>query len=873
MFDEPRAPVRPSIPPLAWGAVGLWCGVTAAEGLSWRAWLDGVAFDLSRLVLMLGTCLIIGLTLRRKSGAVMMTMGWAVGLMLASLFWVGWHGDALALTRAGGTRWVAEARTDPRSGRFGERSEVQLETAGKALRLSVAWPEGEAPESGRRVEFFGAVASPGTDEFARRQHQSGVCGSISARQVKNVAWHRSARGLVGPMRGQALEAVSHVQGSGGDLLQGIVLGDRRRLRGTQTESDFRTTGLSHLVAVSGSHLAVVACLIAWALGALRVRRSAVAAAVVSILGLYVVTTGVQPSAVRAWAMAAVGLSAGLSGRRNDSISALSAAASIALVTWPPVAFDLGFRLSVVSVAGLVVFNRLTTAWAKAAVPRAAGALVAPIALTLTAQMATLPMTVAIFSAISLIAPLANLIVGPLVSLIVVVGLVGTVVHAVVPVVGVALLRFAGAIGGFAAYVAGVLSRVPYASVPLGSAGGWYIGAAFAAMGALWFWWPVPRRRHARAVALASIVLCVAVALGPPAPGGVSIVMLDVGQGDAILIRDGRHAALIDTGPDVAALRSALARHGVRRLDALILTHLHADHVAGTEALVGLVPVERVLVAEGAAGEALRSVAGLRSSVEEVRAGAVMRVGDAHLTVVSPSHRVEDGSENSASVVVLMQAPGMTALLTGDAEADVLDPLASSGVLGDIDVLKVGHHGSAGAVSAECLETLRPELALVSVGEANRYGHPVASTIDLLELSGTKVLRTDRGGDVTVRTRGGSVVYTLSRRGVSLGPYATLTLVAASGDSNRRRGAHEPDHVRPQTAVSDLERSGVSASACTRKASISCCGGRGYRFQLRGLRGRVSVRRYDSCRVQHLPLRLRAPPRCGAERREALERRT
>ncbi|PKQ15937.1 MAG: DNA internalization-related competence protein ComEC/Rec2 [Actinobacteria bacterium HGW-Actinobacteria-7] len=858
---------------MAWMALGLWVGSAWSESISWYSWCLASGIELRGLlpvVVVVAVSVVVGVT-RRWLGLVLLAAGLIAGLMAGQLYWARWAHDARVLDAADSRGWDAEVVSDPRQGRFSERSEVLVKMPHGSARVSVSWPDGPPPEAGRQVRFFGVMKMAGVDEFGRRSHQSGVCASVSARAVRDYGWHRGLRGLVGPVRTRAREVTGRVPGPGGALLDGVVLGDRRRLAGTQAESDFRTTGLTHLVAVSGSHLVVVAALLTWFLGVARVPRVPSRLLVITIVGLYVITTGVQASAVRAWAMAGVATGASLSGRRADGLGAVCVAIVAAVAAWPPVAFDLGFQLSVLAVAGLVTFSRLAAAWTAAAIPRAFAPLAPPIALTLTAQAVTMPLTVSTFGAWSMISPVANLLAGPLVSGVLTLGLVGVALSRVAAPAGELVLHLSGSLGALTATVASRLAAVPYASIPLGALSSVAVVAIAGAVVAVWAWWPAPRKRGARGAAVVACAFSILVAIGPPAPGGISLVVLDVGQGDAILVRDGPRALLVDTGPDAASLRAALARFGIRRLDALALTHAHEDHTGGTAALVRAIPVGRVLTARGAAAPLREILSGLDAPVSEVQAGARLRLGDVDVEVVSPPGPVSDPSENNSSLVLLVRAKGFQALLTGDAESEVLEPLAASGAVGDIDVLKVGHHGSADAVSPPSLAVLRPEVALISVGAGNRFGHPVASTVTLLESSGSRVLRTDRAGDLVISVGTRRWRLETRGRGTVAGSCATLAEASFNRRATSPKGAHEYLYNRSQADLSDHQRAGVLAAACPGQAQGSRLGSRGHRLQLRGVRGRECLSGRDHGGLQHLAVCVRAPPGGGTQRREALER--
>lgn len=244
--------------------------------------------------------------------------------------------------------------------------------------------------------------------------------------------------------------------------------------------------------------------------------------------------------------------------------------------------------------------------------------------------------------------------------------------------------------------------------------------------------------------------------------GTSIVMLDVGQGDSFLIKSRGSTLLIDTGNNPKKLLSGLARHGVNHLDGIVISHADDDHCGCLADLRGVVSVDSVFVAKGfgslgtdKAEDMLKHAESLSSAtgVHELAVDDVITVGSVSFRVISPDGLTDEG-ENDDSVC-LMAATDLNndgigewrALFTGDAESEVLDSLYEKGALEDIDILKVSHHGAKAALDNELMDALKPEIALISVGERNRYGHPAANTISLLESCNVGVFRTDLQGDV------------------------------------------------------------------------------------------------------------------------------
>ncbi|NTU70203.1 MAG: DNA internalization-related competence protein ComEC/Rec2 [Coriobacteriia bacterium] len=753
--DAKIRPFRPSISPLVWVALTLWGGIWVGQWLQWEAYC-GRPLPVEWVVLCAALLVPVVAMLVRTGRlvAVVCVLALFAGATLGWLQWGVWARGAAMLSASAPTQFQVEVLGDESVSDFGSSSECRLLTgAARGARVVMQWPEGAVPPLGSSVSAYGHFKAAPVDARGARLSRDCAVGYVRARALREVTWAPTIRGALGPLRLWASRKLGEVPGAGGALLAGVVLGDRRRLAGTEADTDFRTTGLTHVVAVSGSHLVVVAAVAGWLLGMAGLGRVPRGLGVALVVGAYVVLSGVQPSAVRAWVMAVSAATAWAVGRRTDGGSVLAVAAGGILLTAPSAAFDLGFQLSVAAVAGLVFLGRLVEEWACVVTGRRLEWLAAPVALTLAATLATAPITVGVFGMLSLVSPLANVIVGPLVSGALVGGLLALAGSALSGALGAALLKLASLPAHLSVWVAHRLASLPFAAVA--TAMPWTASAACLCAAALvWAIWPSPTRFRARVAAACIGVACVGLAIGPPAPRGLSITMLDVGQGDAILLRDGGRSLLVDAGPSSGAMREGIARAGVRRLDALVVTHLHADHYGGMGGLAGVVDVGAVFAPEGALDApsdfsmAAAELVG-EDDVSTLRAGRELVLGATTVRVLWPMDSVDDPAENSASVVLLVRRGTFECVLTGDAESDVLDTLVGSAAIGDVDVLKVGHHGSRGAASPESLRIMSPLVALISVGAGNRFGHPTPEMLSLLQAAHARIIRTDESGDVTL----------------------------------------------------------------------------------------------------------------------------
>jgi competence protein ComEC len=371
-----------------------------------------------------------------------------------------------------------------------------------------------------------------------------------------------------------------------------------------------------------------------------------------------------------------------------------------------------------------------------------------------AQLACTPLVAGLSGQVSLVAVVANLVAAPAVGPATVLGLGGGLVGLLVPPLG----RLLGWLGGCSAWVILAVAehgaRLPGADVawPAGPVAMGVLCAlcGVALVGGRWL------MRYRLPTTVAAVLLVVVIVQPLPNPGwpppGWVMVMCDVGQGDALVVRTGPgEGVVVDVGPEPQSVDDCLTDLGVERLPAVVLTHYHADHVDGLDgALEGRSVGELQVTAlrEPASGAALVDrVAGEHGVPLRVPTyGERTTVGDVSWQVVGPS-RVLGDSPNDASLVLLVETRGVRMLLTGDAEPTEQGQLDGVG-LGTVDVLKVPHHGSR-YQDHGFLASLRPRVALVSVGEDNDYGHPAPDLTSWLETGGVDVRRTDEDGAVAV----------------------------------------------------------------------------------------------------------------------------
>jgi competence protein ComEC len=655
------------------------------------------------------------------------------------------------------------------------------------LRIQVEAPPNPSVRTGDTILTTLAQRSI-TPDAQERLRIRGISATARTRSVEIISRGSPLESLRAAL-GDAIERV--LPAPAGGLAAAIVIGLRERVD-ERLAADFTATGLGHVVALSGWNVAItmaVADRFAKRFPAKRRRPLLIVVAIA--YGLF---AGASASVIRASFMAAAALIGAASGRPGSGAVALSHAVLALMVLDPAIAADPGFRLSALATAGLLAKSQRWSDRATAFGERLPKQLRAgwsfiggDVAVSLAAQAATLGLVIALFGRVAVWSIPLTLLIAPLIAPATAAAILATIAGELVRILPPQLAILpsllalpATALFSAAAWIAQVGAQLPAGGIEVPRGATLSVGLALGAVG-LWLLLrdepqSTPKQADEEVVSSSpvterlafGIAMLIAVSaltsLSGAAPrGSLRITTLDVGQGDAILVEVSGRRMLIDGGPDPARLSTELDRvipAWDRRIDLLVASHPHEDHLAGLPKLLDRYRIASVIGSEerggGPAASSWREIlASSRIAYHQVFTGDKFQLGAARLSVIWPDESYlslppgNDGRAlNDRSIVMRLDVPGFSALFTGDIESDI-DARIIRNLSAPVDFLKTPHHGSKGSTSRALLNVLDPRVSVVSVGAKNTYGHPSAETLQRLGERGAAVERTDLNGTVTI----------------------------------------------------------------------------------------------------------------------------
>ncbi|MBR2834436.1 MAG: DNA internalization-related competence protein ComEC/Rec2 [Coriobacteriales bacterium] len=595
----------------------------------------------------------------------------------------------------------------------------------------------------------------------------GISAQANLKTFRIVDKQKGLIGTIRSFRAMALELIGARENAQRALCAGVTLGMQSALNPFDLKTDFSELGLSHLIAVSGSHLALVASLLMSVLNALHIKAAPRRCIQACVLVFYVILTGFQASAIRSFAMVCIGLLAASFGRRSHGISSVSCAALILIYTEPGYAASLGFKLSVLSVLGITVFGQFVRSWICALFPKHAPyALTSMVSLTLVSQFATIPLTVPAFGNMSVISPLANILIGPLVSLLLIISLITIPVLFCFGTSGAFALCIPDALSSLIHAISSFLITCKFGSLFVDIPQAWLVGLGVLSALLLYFFWPKPNRAFITSFVILIVVICCILWISFRWFGPTRVSVLDIGQGDAILIQDTSQTVLVDTGPDDSIL-AALQRNHIVHLDAVVITHTDSDHLGGLPSLIRHGYVNHVLVATGVAKDfwSVPCLAGARPiDIKEITRGDIIAINKFYANVLWPWTSVS-GDENEDSLVIGLvrefdSGESFEILLTGDAESEIITRILAAHLFEEADVYKAGHHGSKNSITTDILRELNTLVVVASAGENNKFGHPSLECQNAASQQGALFLCTIDHGDISFYpTENGIIIKT------------------------------------------------------------------------------------------------------------------
>lgn len=614
----------------------------------------------------------------------------------------------------------------------------------------------ESARIGDKVSAEGTVKlltnhnNPGQIDGVTRMKSDGITARMSASKVgieiehvEGTLWTKFLR-LVAEIREHYRASMANVMSpEDAAAIFAMLFGGYAGLNPELVE-EFQTTGIVHILSVSGSHMSLLAAATAYLCLLLKFPRRLTLAVGIFVIGTYTLLSGVLPQVIRSAIMGilvftATALEVEVLGARFLTLAALAM-----LIVKPMLIFDISFQLSFSSTAGLMYLSEDL----RKLMSRLPRWFSYPAAMTLAAQIASLPIIIWYFNQVSLSSVLANVFVMPILEFVIIGGLLGGLISLVIPLIGEIFFLLESLIFSFGAEVNRLFANLPFSSIQVPTLG---IFAGLVYYLALIF-------RRAEILLLLIVVLI----LNFRTSGELEISFVDVGQGDcAVVLTPNRKCLIFDTGGvrekifDVGGrvVVPYLKHEGVREVDTIFLTHAHEDHSGGAGAIIKKFPVREIITA-GELKTEYAAVFGISENrLDNLRAGKTgehFKIDGVDVEIIFAPNV---GTGNEISNVYKISYGDVTFLITGDLIIENENEMLREGCNVSSTVLKVGHHGSKTSSSEEFLQAVNPKCAVICVGYGNNFGHPRHEVLERLENLGVKIFRTDKDGLIKFKTDG------------------------------------------------------------------------------------------------------------------------
>lgn len=562
------------------------------------------------------------------------------------------------------------------------------------------------------------------------------------------------------VRGRFIELLSGVSEDASGLVAGLTIGERGAISEELAEQ-MKALSLTHLVAVSGANLAIVMGVVYLITARLGLSRNLRFSSALLVMAGYVLLVGPESSVIRAATMAVFVMLGLWVGRGTNPLAALSLAIIFLLSVDPGLAVDIGFGLSALATAGLLVLAPKLYGLLEDKMPKL---LAIGIAATVSAQLYTLPIILYLQPSLPVYSVLANLLVEPLVAPVTILGLIAVLTIWIPPVSS--LISFIASLGSnWIVVVASNLAPMPFVRLhfidgPIGV----LLATSFVVALSVHFSTSRAFLRVAAKTSMAGLVIVAGawtatdVVRSETFAGSWQVFFCDVGQGDAALIRSQGKTILVDLGPAPEDLSNCLDKAGVSSLDAVFLSHFDADHVGGVLGLRNI-PVGQFVISGYRDDRPLVALVGKLAEAKDIAIihgfeGMSGTLGSFQWKIIAPTASASEASDsNDASLVLVVEGSEFSVLFLGDlgetGQERILarHPRLIAELASKTLITKVAHHGSADQ-SRAFYRALESEYLVFSVGR-NDYGHPASSALSLAWLSGGEVLRTDKLGHIAL----------------------------------------------------------------------------------------------------------------------------